>query len=160
MGASSTFSLPVNPVAENIPHKRFTEWTKLSDSDRTASQDSLGYSKYSWNNVGTNDIENWRYSDLYSDEAAAVDGLGIDSDQWDCHINHYIGYWWNDIENLGIDIYLFVLGWTEESWDHDGSKPESNDMYWNDLSAIQQEAARQLCYSEELWDVVPMVYWG
>ena len=152
--------MPANPVKESIPEKRFTEWTRLSDSDKDIAQNSLGYSKYSWNIVGTNDIEKWRYSDLYDDEMLAVDHLGIDSNQWDCHINHYFGYWWEDMENLGIDIYFLELGWSSENWDQPDNRPETEDMNWKELSEDQQNAARELCYTEELWDIVPMVYWG
>ena len=121
-------------------------------------QNSLGYSKYSWN-VFDNDIEKWAYADLYADEATAVDNLGINRDQWDCWINHYIGYWWSDLELLGITTHLQVLGWNEGMWEGNGNIPETENMYWDELSAAQQAAANEICYSEFTWDRIPLKQW-
>jgi hypothetical protein len=138
--------------------KRFTDWGNL-DASVTGIAESIGYTKYSWNVMGENDIEQWRYSDLLPDEATAVDKLGISSDQWDCWINHYAGYWWADLETMGITSHLQVLGWNESMWDGDGSKPDTDYLYWYELSANQQAAAKQICYSEQLWDGVPLKKW-
>ena len=37
--------------------------------------------------------------------------------------------------------------------------PETDDMYWDDLTSEQQQAAGQLCFSKELWDEVPLPDW-
>ncbi len=58
-----------------------------------------------------------------------------------------------------LDQYLTELGWDKDSWDNDGPAPETDDLYWEGLSAAEQNAARQLCYSQELWDGVPIPDW-
>lgn len=120
---------------------------------------NLGYATYTWNYPGTASIEEWSYHDLYEEELEGVHGLGIDADMWDCHINHYIGYWWEDIEHFGYDQYLTVLGWDVSSWDDGASLPETEDMYWDELTSGQQAAAAQLCYTRELWNGVPITRW-
>lgn len=143
-----------------MPKKRFTDWSALSAEDTAIAENDLGYIKYSWNVVGENDIETWAYSDLYTSEAAAVSSLGISEEQWDCWVNHYKGYYWSSLESMGITTHLDVLGWNEAMWDGDGTEPSSEQYYWAELSAEQQEAAKQICYIEELWDGVPLKQWG
>ena len=75
---------------------------------------------------------------------------------WDCHVNHYSGYYWQDLVVRSLDQYLTALGWDQSSWDNDGPTPESDDLYWEGLSAAQQHAAKQLCYSEDEWNEVPI----
>lgn len=144
-----------------MPKTRFTDWSKLSAANSAIAQNGLNYIKYSWNVIGKNDIESWAYSDLYAAEAAAVDSLGISKDQWDCWINHYRGFWWDDLQIMGITTHLEVLGWTESMWDSNGAMlPESEDLYWVELTVEQQEAAKHICYIEELWDGIPLKKWG
>jgi len=130
----------------------------LSDSDIGYAGSNLGYNKNSWNNPGTNDIEAWSYHDLYEDEITGVKGLGIDS-VWDCQINHYRGYWWEDIEYFGYARYFELLGWDADSWDDYDLTPETEGMYWDDLTKEQQAAATQLCYHRDLWDEISIQYW-
>jgi len=33
-------------------------------------------------------------------------------------------------------------------------------MNWYELSPVEQEAAKQLCYNRELWDGIPLPEWG
>lgn len=143
-----------------MPKKRFTDWSTLSAEDTAIAENDLGYIKYSWNVVGENDIEKWAFSDLYTSEAAAVNSLGISKEQWDCWVNHYKGYYWSDLETMGITSHLEVLGWNESMWDGDGTEPSTEEYYWAVLSVEQQEAAKHICYIEELWDGIPLKRWG
>ena len=74
----------------------------------------------------------------------------------DCHINHYLGHWWEDLEELEVAQYYAILGWNIDSWDEELYIPETEDMYWDELTSEQQQAAGQLCFSKELWDRVPL----
>ena len=76
----------------------------------------------------------------------------------DCHINHYTGFWWEDVEELNVSQYYEILGWNEYSWDND-VLPATDSMSWYELSPVEQEAAKQLCYSRELWDGIPLPEW-
>lgn len=48
--------------------------------------------------------------------------------------------------------YATSLGWDENKWDNNGSDPETEDFYWDDLTLEQQAAASQICYFKDLWD--------
>ena len=76
----------------------------------------------------------------------------------DCHINHYTGFWWEDVEELNVSQYYEILGWNEYSWDND-VLPATDSMSWYELSPVEQEAAKQLCYNRELWDGLPIPEW-
>jgi len=115
---------------------------------------SIFFSNFkTWNEPGSAAVEDWSYHDLYEEEIAGLKGLGISGDAWDCHINHYFGYWWQDIVYYGYDQYFAVLGWDVNNWDS-GELPATEDMYWDELSPEQKEAASQLCYFRDLWDGV------
>ena len=109
--------------------------------------------------MGTNDIESWSYHDLYAGEISGLDSLGISDAQWDCWINHYMGYWWEDIVSEGLEEYFTELGWDSSLWD-EGLEPPSEDKYWDELTLLERAAARQLCYTNDLWDGIPMAQWG
>ena len=86
---------------------------------------------------------------------AGAQGLGIDEEMWDCHINHYSGYWWEDIVWMGLDQYFTILGWDAGNWHYDET-PETEDMYWDELTVKQQMAATQVCFFRDLWNTVPI----
>ena len=80
----------------------------------------------------------------------------MDGEDWDCHINHYEGYWWDDMVYYGYDEYYTVLGWNANNWDNNGELPESEGLYWDQLTPEQQAAASQVCYFRDLWDGVSL----
>ena len=91
-------------------------------------------------------MEDWAFHDLYETERNGIVGLGMNEDVWDCHVNHYFGFWWEDIVKFQLDKYYSVLGWDEDSWDNDKDAPHTEAMYWDELTPEQQAAAVQLCY--------------
>ena len=95
------------------------------------------------------------------DEKAAITALRLDAEAWDCHANHYVAYWWEDLVEAGMDGYMLALGWDKETWDGDGDEPASEDSYWDDLTAEERAAAGQICYFGELWDgETSVAEWG
>jgi hypothetical protein len=117
------------------------------------------FSLKTWNEPGSNLAEDYSYDDLYENEKSGANLLGLGGDIWDCQVNHYLGCWWKDLEERGLDQYVKVLGWDEDRWNHDGPVPDTDDVYWDDLTQEQQEAAIQICYFRELWDNVPIPEW-
>lgn len=85
--------------------------------------------------------------------------LGLSGDVWDCSINHFLAFWWTDLEELGITDYLSSLGWNNDSWDNDGPLPDTEDLYWDELTPEQQASASHLCYFRDLWDGIPIPEW-
>ena len=106
---------------------------------------------------GTSDLENWRFADLVDNEQAAAGGLGINEAMWDCHINHYKGYWWQELEQL--QQYFVLLGWDMSMWDDGVSTPETHGMKWYELTANQRAAAKQVCFSKALWNASSLTEW-
>ncbi|KAL7529039.1 hypothetical protein ACHAXR_005539, partial [Thalassiosira sp. AJA248-18] len=156
---STPINVPINSVSLSVPGKRFLAWSSLSETEQQVAQVYLGYTKSTWDNPGTNELEEYSYVDLYQNGKAGAISLGFDDDTWDCHINHYLGYWWADMEEVGLDHYLSVLGWNKNSWDDDGPAPETEDLYWDELEPEHQAVASQLCYHKDLWDGVSIPEW-
>jgi len=155
---SLSFEIPINLVSSLIPVKRYMDWLSLSATDREIAQVYLGYSKNTWNIPGSNEIEEEPYESLSEDGKAGAAFLGFSENIWDCHINHYYGYWWEQLEEQGLVQYLIALGWDESSW-NDGPSPETDDLYWDDLTLDEQSAASGICYFKDLWDDVPIDQW-
>ena len=105
-----------------------------------------------WNSPLNNELEDFIFDELYDNAQSGAISLGFGDEKWDCHVNHYFGWWWEEMEDIGLDQHLTTLGWDETTWDNDGPKPESEGLYWEGLSDEQQGAASQLCYFEELWN--------
>lgn len=86
--------------------------------------------------------------------------MGISADQWDCHVNHYYGYDWDALTELGVVTYFAQLGWNRESWNgSNGTDPEIENMTWDELSEKQQMLVNEICYFKETWDELPMKFW-
>ena len=121
--------------------------------------ESLGYTPQIWNRPGLYQLESWAFYELHEDEQSGAEGLGINEAMWDCHINHYHGYWWQDLQALNLDQYFIALGWNATMWDEGDSTPDTNDMYWDELIQEQQAAATQVCFTQDLWDEIPLPEW-
>lgn len=52
-----------------------------------------------------------------------------------------------------------ALGWSQGSWDGISDPPESEYIFWYELSDAQKSAATSLCYFEEIWDKSSLVEW-
>ena len=120
-------------------------------------------SKQTWNNPGTNELEQYKYIELNSDEIVGATLFGLNNATiWDCHLNHYAAYWWSDLQDANnMDVYLSILGWDQDSWDggNEDNVPESESKHWEELSVEEKEAAKQICYAEELWDGISIPEW-
>ena len=121
--------------------------------------ESLGYTPQVWNRPGLYQLESWAFYELHEDEQSGAKGLGINEEMWDCHINHYHGYWWQDLQALNLDQYFIALGWNANMWDEGDSTPDTNDMYWDELIQEQKAAATQVCFTQDLWDEIPLPEW-
>jgi hypothetical protein len=66
--------------------------------------------------------------------------------------SHYFDYDWSELVEENIHGYVMDLGWTEQLWLSNGTTV-SEDLYWDELSQIQRDAAWAICYFEETWNV-------
>lgn len=72
--------------------------------------------------------------------------LNITEDEtWDCHINHYRDYFWEELELYNLSHYFEALGWNQARWENE-DPPDSEDMDWFELSADETTAAKGQCF--------------
>ena len=152
------------PVENDSPHPypyptiRFTQWTELSTDEKIIAE-SLDYTRYLWDNLEIAAIESYPFDHLQSSEQQSITNLGLDEDMWDCYINHYYGYYWNEMEDAGVSKYYEVLGWNKSNWEEGGDEPDAEDKYWDELTSEEQTAAMKLCYSGNAWDWISLEDW-
>jgi hypothetical protein len=157
---------PIEPVQTEadqgfplpIPVLRFTEWSELGDSEK-ATAESIGYDKYSWNNLEISDIEQKAFKDLSSSEQQGAMALGFDERTWDCYMNHYYSYSWSELKDANVVQHFEKLGWTRKSWVGSSNPPISDELSWYELSLEEQNAATQICYSANAWDWIALPSW-
>ena len=134
-------------------------WSSLTETEKKVAQVYLKYTQDSWDQPGTNELEDNSYDDLDSNGQAGAMSLGLSGEIWDCHINHYSGYYWADLEEGGFDQYYSVLGWNIDNWENDGPVPDTEEAYWDELTPDQQAAASAICYSKDLWNGNAITDW-
>jgi len=121
---------------------------------------------FEWNLVNDSAVEEFDYTTLMRDfETAgnidamdAMNNFGYDENVWDCWINHYSYFDWEEFIEYEFVEPLIALGWNQSNWDGD-SEPESDSKDWIDLSVEERTAAEKLCYFEEVWDGLPLDTW-
>lgn len=74
-------------------------------------------------------------------------------------MNHYNGFYWDEVIAAGASQYYKVLGWNRISWDEEIGLPDTEDMYWDELSLNQKEAAHKLCFFRNSWDWISLAEW-
>ena len=77
----------------------------------------------------------------------------MDEEGWDCWMNHYFDYFWEELLDDDLQEYFVILGWTQEMWDEESGVPLSEDLAWEELSDQQQAAATYICYFPDLWNM-------
>ena len=123
----------------------------------------LGYHEETWNSPGDAYIEDYSFNQLSTAEKEAARSLGFSVASWNCWVNHYTAFEWDDLVKHEVQHYIEALGWNSTSWgmrwtdgDH---KPASEFKTFQSLSEIEQNAVTQLCYTQELWDQISLETW-
>lgn len=124
---------------------------------------SLGYDATKWDHPGTHDLEALSYrlipTRLSVGLVQVLEQVGFSASSWDCCINHYIGNTWQELEQRGVASSYEVLGWNEGTWSDHEFYPETERLFWHELSLDERHAAEQLCFTQELWDEIPIHRW-
>jgi hypothetical protein len=147
-----------------FPDFRYLTWEEL-DMESETNALILDYNETTWNLPGTNDIELKSYFSINltfpEEHITAVDDLGFNEETWDCWINHYMDYDWDELEFYNISESSELLGWDQSSWESGNPEdwPDTEMTAWVNLTASEQFGAMELCYFEELWDDVPLTDW-
>lgn len=145
-----------------LPQSRYIQWDLLSLKLGKAAT-ALGYKDKTWNLPGEADIEYESYETINmtaSELMPHIETLEINEESWDCYINHYYDYDWNELEEEEVEIYWEALGWSEAAWNETAEPPETDDWDWADFTdEAQLLALDELCYFKELWDELKLTEW-
>ena len=112
------------PPASDIPYPnfRYIPYENLNTARKTSATD-MGYDEASWNTPGTLDVEGLSYESLNPQQVMYAEGMGFAKtkgrNQWNCYVNHYRGYTWNQLVSMELSHYYEILGWDEEAWETD-----------------------------------------
>lgn len=151
------------PVMEPVSDTRYVVWADLTDDVKWIAE-TLRYTEETWNLPGSASIEALSFDAIEISGIAgggvAINAMGLNEEQWDCNINHYTYYDWEELEVEGVQVFYLALGWSEASWNGESGPPQSEDEFWSDLSDGQREAAEALCYQCELWNGSPLPTWS
>ncbi|CAJ1936017.1 unnamed protein product [Cylindrotheca closterium] len=149
-------------VIDPAPSFRFGDWKTTVYTNLTMLYfvDVFGYTETTWDMPGTNPIEHLSFLDIHDQELLAY--MGMSSFQYDCWINHYQSYSWNELECYGLAAEYTTLGWDADSWGsiHSTKWTLKEEKEWGDLTPAEQDAARSLCYFPELWNGTPLGDWN
>jgi hypothetical protein len=118
---SSSPTLSSMPLAAPIPYTRsprvdarYALWDKLPE-EMAAAVAVRYYNQSTWENYGTNLVEDMHHAVLTREEKAAALILGYaDPELWDCWRNHYENYKWI---NLGVEYVQARQWWEALGWD-------------------------------------------
>merc|ERR1712238_614743 len=150
---------PTPPIFSPLPAEvRWTSYAQLTGRQVNGAM-ALDYTQATWNTLGTNSIELWAWYNLTPQEKAASEQIGIDEEAWDCYVNNYGAYSWSELEKYFLAKYWIALGWNQLSWQGPIDPPNTTNMYWAELTRVQQDAALELCYRQESWDGIPIPDW-
>lgn len=141
------------------PNFRYVQYQSLSTATLTSAT-ALGYTAATWNTPGTLELEETSFSVLTVPQQAAYALIGFEELQYDCFVNHYDGYDWDELATEEVQQYFITLGWNEPFWDNATGVPASDDQDWAELSADEQAAAANVCFFEDLWNAESLLDWG
>lgn len=138
------------------PEFRYTPFESLDQTSQNIALAKLGYTPQTWNVHRLASIERRGWDALTSDQLDGADQLGFTENTWDCFVNHYESYDWETIVDKGVHMHYEELGWNENNWNGAGESPDTEGKWWEQLSKVQQEAAGQLCFFEDNWNMKDM----
>ena len=140
-----------------MPAFRYQYFARLSKAKQRIARSQLHYKPATWNAHGGNifaSIEKKRWNDLDTNEQDGASKLGFSRDTWDCFLNHYSSYTWDELPTAA-KLNHRILGWTRIRWDTQ-DRPPSEGKWWHELTSAEQSAASGVCYFEANWDSVDM----
>lgn len=120
-----------------------------------------------WNYVFPNNLLEFRaHSVLNRPQKIVLESMLYDEDKYDCCLNHYSAYDWDDFEDEDYDWTSFksglenTLGYTQDIWDSGGSVPV-DELEWFQLTYAQRTfLSEYMCYTQLLWDEESLPLWG
>ena len=134
-------------------------WDDLSNSQKGFALQA-GWDQESWNVPDKAGMEYTPFAKLEDEQRQALLSMGFYKEQYDCYINHYYGYSWDELTQYGLAEYYLAFGWTESNYMLDDPvQPDAWDSSWDSLTDDQKEAADQLCWFKEIWQEMTIEDW-
>eukprot|EP00978_Attheya_sp_CCMP212_P024994 scaffold79552_cov46-Attheya_sp.AAC.1 len=134
-------------------------WTYVEKYVRNA-WEAIGFTKAktSWSQQGRDydAIESKSWFSL-NNESSFFQGnatiVGFTSETWDCHINHYDDYDWEELVAYDLNAYFEIIGYTQDSWEGvNATDLDVDNKYWGEIETEVQGALVAICWTEDLWD--------
>mmetsp|Transcript_26761 Transcript_26761/g.55861 ORF Transcript_26761/g.55861 Transcript_26761/m.55861 type:complete len:422 (+) Transcript_26761:239-1504(+) len=157
--ASLTTTATLVVAAQDLPYPkptvRFTPYYELDTTIRNIVEEKLGYIEATWNNFGIAPVEEKRWNSLTANERDGANMLGFAEGTWDCFINHYDDYSWEELVEKGVAENYEGLGWTRDHWEQSNAVvgvPYTEARWWGQLTDTEKSVANGLCFFEDNWD--------
>lgn len=159
--STATIAILVNTAvsvsADTFPHAtptfRFEPFNKLASTSQNIAKEKLGYLAVTWNVHGLAPVEKKPWASLTSNERDGASLLGYTEAQWDCFLNHYEGYTWDELAEEGVQEHYEGLGWSQAHWERTATTiVYTESRWWSQLTDLEKQAANGLCYFEGNWD--------
>jgi hypothetical protein len=141
------------------PYFRYRVWVNLSPTERDFAI-AVGWTEETWNSPFQSDIESIAFADLGDGERAALLAMGFSEESYDCYVDHYYGYTWEELVQFEIAPYFEEFGWTESLYDADSQPVAWAAGVWSALNDVEKNAADQLCWFQEIWESTPLGDWA
>ncbi|KAL3941478.1 MAG: hypothetical protein SGBAC_004166 [Bacillariaceae sp.] len=143
-----------------FPEIRYRQYRWLSDQDREKVSEAGYITADDWDQPLSAVIEHIPFKDLGILQPK-IAALGLSQEQWDCYINNYSGYKWDQLSSE-LQIHAVALGWTPTTWANraiSGNKPDVFRNFWDELSSPLKKTAGEFCYFENTWNQENLRYW-
>ena len=155
------------------PCIRSTPWGRLSNNDKSHAQ-TLGYNAGTWDMLDFAEarVEWQRWADLSAERREAAAALGYaDAATWDCCINHYYDYDYDELKLNYPEAFdaVVALGYSKQYWDGPEWRydpPLIEAKTWCDsvtsdqeeicVNSAEIEALKTLCYSPSRYRAEPL----
>ena len=120
--------------------------------------EALGYTEDSWNKLGSNPIESISF-EAQAVGRDAIESLGISQAAWDCWINHYAFFDWDELDDMNLQEYFVALGWDSDNWGSMYDAPDIYNNFWDELTDEERGNATEVCYFEHNWNGDNLKFW-
>mmetsp|Transcript_20892 Transcript_20892/g.45291 ORF Transcript_20892/g.45291 Transcript_20892/m.45291 type:complete len:652 (+) Transcript_20892:286-2241(+) len=140
-----------------LPAIRYQPFSQLDESSQTIAKSQLHYTPVTWDVHEFAPIEEKGWRELDPDEKDGALRLGFDRDMWDCFIDHYTSFFWDELNEMSdVKRHLKDLGWTRDNWGSRLGNPVYETKWWHQLTNDERLAASGICYFEENWNPIEM----
>lgn len=146
---------PAKDANEACPEIDTKTWDELTKQQRFSAQ-ILKYDRETWDSDEGNSVTSLSWDSLSDRMRVAGEALGYREETWDCCVNHYEDYTFLEITLFNDEKFKLsfnILGWSANAWESvtDRDDPDAEDKEWDELTPLQQAAARYQCYTPETW---------